>query len=225
MSSYLIGNLVGRLLMSAFLVWLVLLCINRFKFGYSAKRLIRPLPLLSTVTLFFLGLISHAAADTHDKQLFWVSTFPNVGIKEIYIPAEPEWFFETEHHKQHKVLKLTSQAGNDVPAFVQLIQHTFPVAESDYSVVRDAVVERYESQLNTSLTTQPAKENHLSSSSYVATTQYGADSTFHQLDIFLSRGRVWTFNSIVTTEEAGQFQITRDKIFKSIRISPSVTQG
>jgi len=205
--------------MSAFLVWLVLLCINRFKFGYSAKRLIRPLPLLSTITLFFLGLIGHAAADTHDKQLFWVSTFPNVGIQEIYIPAEPEWFFETEHHKQHKVLKLTSQAGNDVPAFVQLIQHTFPVSDSDYPAVRDAVVERYENQLNTVLVAQPSHGNHHSSASFVTTTQYRSDSMFHQLDIFPANGHVWTFSSVVTAEDASRFQTTRGKIFKSIRLS------
>jgi len=219
MSSYLIGNLVGRLLMSAFLVWLVLLCINRFKFGYSAKRLIRPLPLLSTITLFFLGLIGHAAADTQAKQLFWVSTFPDIGIEEIYIPAEPEWLFETELHDQHKTLTLTSQAINDVPAFAQLIQHAFPVSDSNYAVVRDAVVERYENQLNTSLVAQHPKENHLSSTSFVTTTQYRSDSMFHQLDIFPANGRVWTFSSVVTAEEASRFQTTRDKIFKSIRLS------
>ena len=69
MSSYLIGNLAGRLLMSAFLVWLVLLCINRFKPAYSAKRLLRPLPLLAVVTVFIAGLIGHVVSDTGVQQL------------------------------------------------------------------------------------------------------------------------------------------------------------
>jgi len=209
--------------MSAFIVWLVLLCINRFKFGTSAKRLIRPLPLVSTTILFILGLIGHAAADTHDKQLFWVTTFPDIGVHQIYVPAEPEWQFDTEHHDQHKTLSLTSQARHEVPAFIQLTQHEFPVTNSDYPTVIDGITERFAAQLNTSLVAQPAKENHLLSSSFVATTQAGPNSMLHQLDIFLSHDRVWTFSSIVTAEHSSQFQITRNKIFNSIRLSPPQT--
>ena len=162
-------------------------------------------------------------ADTQDKKLFWVSTFPGIGIEEIYIPAEPEWLFETQHHHQHKSLTLTSQTNSDVPALVQLIQHDFQLTESEYPIVRNAVVEKHESQLNTSLAIQTLNDNHLSSQSYIAVTENGSDSMLHQLDIFLSNGRVWTFSSTVTAEYSNQFQITRDKIFKSIQLSPSNT--
>ena len=93
MSSYLIGNLVGRLLMSAFLVWLVLLCINRFKPAYSAKRLLRPLPLLAAVIVFIAGLIGHVVSDTGVQQLTNPadtqnsSVFPEVGDR-IHKPAQ-----------------------------------------------------------------------------------------------------------------------------------------
>lgn len=59
MDAYVIGNLVGRMLMSILIVYLVLLCFNKFDFKKAAGRLKRIVPLVSIVILFILGLAAN----------------------------------------------------------------------------------------------------------------------------------------------------------------------
>ncbi len=56
MDAFAIGNLVGRLLMSAVLVYLLLLIFNRFDFKQSTNRMKGILPIVSVLVLFVLGL-------------------------------------------------------------------------------------------------------------------------------------------------------------------------
>ena len=219
MSSYLIGNLVGRLIMSAFLVWLALLLFNRFNIGVTTKKLIRPLPVLSTIMLFVLGLIGHASADTNNKQLFWVMNFPSVGIKEIYVPAEPQWRFEVENKEQINTLRLTAQSKDDPASVVELSQHAFNVTEQHYPVIRSSIVKRLEKQYRTPLTRTDNQNSHLHSFRFASS--FTADSVIlhNQIDIFLANNRVWTFNTVVTDSDFDKFQIIRGKIFNSIQLT------
>lgn len=57
MSAYLIGNLLGRLVMSLILVWLGLWIWHGFKASKANQRILKPLPLLITLLLFALGLV------------------------------------------------------------------------------------------------------------------------------------------------------------------------
>jgi len=169
MSSYLIGNLIGRFLASAFLVWLVLLCMNKFKPGQSIKRLIRPLPLLSTTMVFILGLIGNAAAETSQKQLFWVTNFPKVGVEEIFIPSNPGY----------------------IAATADLSQHVFRVTQEDYEGVRSAIVEQLGNQLQSQFSATDSKDNHLQSFRY-QTTSNVSNQLLHHI-------RTKIFNSIILT--------------------------
>ena len=218
MSSYLIGNLVGRLIMSALLVWVALLLLNRFNFGKANKKLIRPLPILSTIILFVLGLMGHASADTN-KQLFWVMNFPSVGIEEIYVPAEPQWRFDVDKEEQVTTLRLTAQNKGDLASVAELSQHAFNVTEQHYPIIRSAIVERLESQYDTPLTLTNNQNNHLHSFRFESSFSTGSLLLQNQIDIFLANNRVWTFNTVVTDSGFDKFQIIRGKIFNSIQLT------
>lgn len=56
MSAYLIGNLLGRLVMSFILVWLGLWIWHGFKAGKANRRLLKPIPLIVVLLLFVLGI-------------------------------------------------------------------------------------------------------------------------------------------------------------------------
>ena len=59
--AYIIGNLLGRLIMSAFIVWAVLFLMKRFDYKVATKSLKKPVPMLSIFVLFFLGLLAGAS--------------------------------------------------------------------------------------------------------------------------------------------------------------------
>jgi len=216
MSSYLIGNLIGRFIASAFLVWLALLCINKFKVGQSTKKIIRPLPLLSTTMVFILGLIGNAAAETTEKQLFWVTNFPKVGVEEIYIPSNPSWIYEVKLSDQIKTIHLASQAIDDIAAIADLSQHGFRVTQEDYEDVRAAIVKQLGNQLQSQLSAIGSNDNHLQSFRYQATSNLNNNPLSHQYDIFRANNRIWTFSTVVSESNYSEFQILRTKIFNSI---------
>ncbi|TCK03639.1 hypothetical protein [Marinobacterium mangrovicola] len=59
MDAYVIGNLTGRLLMSVLIVYLVVLCFNKFDFRKAAGRLKGIAPILSIIIVFILGLAAN----------------------------------------------------------------------------------------------------------------------------------------------------------------------
>ena len=149
MSSYLIGNLVGRLLMSAFLVWLILLCINRFNPGLSIRRLIRPLPLLSTFLLFILGLAGNAIAETHHQNALSTSIFPSVGVDEIFIPTEREWLFEAASKELINKILTMAHGHDDFAANAVLLQNAFNASgNKHYISILNVIPERPHGQLD-----------------------------------------------------------------------------
>ena len=229
MSSYLLGNIIGRFIASAFLVWLVLLVINRFSFSTSVKKLIKPLPLIAVLLLFFLGLASNAIAasnsDTtteatnNDKQLFYVTTFPELGIEEIYIPAEPAWRFDTHLENQIKRLTLQSQSVDDVAALIEISQHPFTVQPHQYPVVTQGIVDSLSSQLNARFDKLTTDTNHpLDPVSFQAATTHQGSLLEYRLDVFLHNNRVWTFTSVADLTDQTPFQILRAKVFNSLRL-------
>jgi len=60
MDAYILGNLAGRLLMSALIVYLVLLVLGKFDFRRAARQMKGVLPLLAVVLLFIMGLAAHS---------------------------------------------------------------------------------------------------------------------------------------------------------------------
>ena len=55
--AFILGNLVGRFLMSALIVWIVMMLIKRFDMKLATASLKRPLPILSVFIVFVLGLV------------------------------------------------------------------------------------------------------------------------------------------------------------------------
>lgn len=56
MDSYIVGNIIGRLLMSYCLVWLVLLVINRMNWRLAFQKSKKWYGVLPVVVLFLLGV-------------------------------------------------------------------------------------------------------------------------------------------------------------------------
>ena len=61
--AYVIGNLVGRLLLSAIIVLVVMFIVKKFDMKKAMSSMKRPLPVASVVIIFFLGLLVQAYAD------------------------------------------------------------------------------------------------------------------------------------------------------------------
>jgi hypothetical protein len=60
MSSYLVGNLLGRLLISYVIVWIVMLLMSRIDWRKSFQRTHRWYGVMSIATVYGLGLIALA---------------------------------------------------------------------------------------------------------------------------------------------------------------------
>ena len=78
MTAYFLGNLLGRFVISALIVFVVLLLLNKLQFKPALKRLRRPLPIASTLLIFLLGLATSLRAES-DRALrpFVVTEIPN----------------------------------------------------------------------------------------------------------------------------------------------------
>lgn len=59
--AYLIGNLVGRFVMSVIIVWVVMFFIKRFDFKKSWTSTWKPVPVIFILVVFMLGVLSGAA--------------------------------------------------------------------------------------------------------------------------------------------------------------------
>ncbi|QSR37010.1 hypothetical protein CFI10_18900 [Marinobacterium iners] len=59
MDAYVVGNLLGRLLMSAAIVYLVLFVVGKFDFKFANKKLKSIGSILAIMILFLLGLATN----------------------------------------------------------------------------------------------------------------------------------------------------------------------
>jgi len=60
MDAYILGNLAGRLLMSALIVYLVLFVLCKFDFRRAARRMKGVTSILAIAFLFIVGLAAHS---------------------------------------------------------------------------------------------------------------------------------------------------------------------
>jgi len=148
-------------------------------------------------------------------------------VNEIYIPAEPHWLFETTIEDSVKKITLTPQRNTDILAVVELSQHSFVVPDEQYQTVRNSITDTIEQSLNSSLEVVDTPNNHLDSFSYEGNSVSDGLILRHQLEVFLSNQRIWTFYTVVSEQSDKPFQVFRQKIFKSIRLSntKTATQG
>jgi len=58
--AFLIGNLLGRLIASALVVWFVMLFIKKLDFKAASRSMRSPIPLIAVLLVFILGLASRA---------------------------------------------------------------------------------------------------------------------------------------------------------------------
>jgi len=108
MSGFEIGNLVGRLVMSALIVYVILVLIKKFQFKNAFKSLKRPAPVISIIFIFLIGLAGSAQAATERApRPFDATEFPDAGLI-IYVPSRPEWDVETEQKRNAKTVRLST---------------------------------------------------------------------------------------------------------------------
>jgi hypothetical protein len=62
MTLYLAGNLLGRLVVSYLIVWIVMLFVARFDWRAAFRRSIRWYGILATLALFLLGVLTAKSA-------------------------------------------------------------------------------------------------------------------------------------------------------------------
>lgn len=121
MDAHTLGNLAGRLLMSALLVYIMLLCFNRFQLKVALIKMKRPLAIIGTLLLFILGIAGHAVADERAKRPFAVTAIPQAGL-QIYIPDRPAWHWETEQRQDAHAIVLTTPDHYYPPARMDIVR-------------------------------------------------------------------------------------------------------
>lgn len=120
MSGFEIGNIVGRLLMSALIVYVILLLLKKFQFGVAFRGLKRPLPVISIIIIFLLGLAGSAqAASDRAQRPFDATEFPGAGLI-VYVPSRPEWNVETEQKHNAKTIRLSTPEKYYPPAVIEI---------------------------------------------------------------------------------------------------------
>ncbi len=123
MTLYEVGNLVGRLLASALLVYVAILLLNKFQVKAALLQLKRPFPIAAVIFIFLLGLFGHASAATDSdraKRPFAVTDFPEAGLT-VYIPDRPEWMVHTEKRNTETVIILSTPELYYPPASMEIV--------------------------------------------------------------------------------------------------------
>jgi len=125
--------LVGRLIASGLIIFFVLFLFSKFNLGAALSRLKRPLPLISVLVLFLLGLASGARADDGRALRPFVSTdFYDAQIS-IYVPAKPKWTSAVEPRSGTHALLLTTPAKYYPPASIEIVHnHRLRVNDQEF---------------------------------------------------------------------------------------------
>ena len=122
MDAYIAGELTGRLLVSFLIVYLVLFVVNRFRPKLALRRSVRPLSLIATVLIFFLGLAASVQAEERAKRPFTVTPVPEAGI-QLYVPARPEWTMETSQRTDAVAVILSTPVNYCPPTAIEITYH------------------------------------------------------------------------------------------------------
>jgi len=123
MTDYFIGNLLGRLLMSGLLIYVVLLLFNRFSFREALAGLKRPLSLAMILLVFALGLAgsSHAATvSERAKRPFAVTKIPEAGLS-VFVPDRPSWNLQVQQRRDASAVILSTPDLYYPPASMELV--------------------------------------------------------------------------------------------------------
>lgn len=113
MDAAVIGNLLGRLVASALIVYVVIFCINRFHYKPALQKMRSVWAIAATLLLFMLGLASHVSAQETEQERamhpFAVTKVPEAGL-QIYVPDHPPWHWETAARPNTHAIVLTTPA-------------------------------------------------------------------------------------------------------------------
>ncbi|MGB0866187.1 MAG: hypothetical protein ACPGSC_06740, partial [Granulosicoccaceae bacterium] len=71
---------------------------------------------------FFLGLVGSAKAENQEeKQLFFVMSFPEAKLDDVFLPAEPRWEYQLDKRHSTHALILSSPSSAEYPAVLELV--------------------------------------------------------------------------------------------------------
>jgi hypothetical protein len=198
MDAYVIGNLTGRLLMSAIIVWVVLFAFNKFDLKLAWQKLKRPLPVCAVFLLFLLGLVSGARADddTPKRALrpFTPTTFAEAKLK-VLVPARPQWnSFLTPKRGTSSVTLVSPEKFYPATVLELTHNHRFSIPASE----RDEVAL---SALNTMRQQAGNKDALLKTA--ILRTQYGELEAWVDRHSFTQQGQVFDARSIFAVFDNG----------------------
>lgn len=93
MSAYVIGNLVGRLVMSALIVYVIILLFKRFNASEAFRKMKSPWSIMAVLFIFLLGLAgsTHAAEQERALRPFNITEFPEAGLEVCTIQARVKY--------------------------------------------------------------------------------------------------------------------------------------
>jgi len=133
MSAYVIGSLVGRFVMSALIVYIILLLIKRFNAGEALKKMKSPWSIMGVLLIFLLGLAGSAHASEQMRALrpFNITDFPSAGL-QVYVPSRPKWNVFTEKRQDGEAILLSTP------------QNYYPLAVIEITLLKNMRVKKAE---------------------------------------------------------------------------------
>lgn len=123
MTAYDIGGIAGRMLASVVIVYFIVLIFNRFRFKVAISKLVRPLPIISIIAIFVLGIAVNAQADTTPETAlrpFAVTKIPEAGLI-VYIPNNPPWNMQLQKRKGAVAVILSTPPLYYPPASMEIV--------------------------------------------------------------------------------------------------------
>ena len=196
MTAYFLGNLLGRFIISALIVYVVLLLLNKFQFKPALNRLRRPLPIASILLIFLLGLATSLRAESgRALRPFVVTEIPKAGLS-VYVPERPKWQFTTEPRAGTYAVILTTPEKYYPPASMEIVlNHRLRVSRAELE--KTAVT-----ALNT--VRQNAGLTHLITASDLKPVTYGDIQAYEDHYELQSDGETYSVKSVMGIMPSGR---------------------
>ena len=195
MSAYVIGNIVGRLVMSGFIVYVLLVIINRFQFKLAFQRLKRPLPIISIIFVFLFGFAMNVQAnDARDERPFYVIELPKAGLS-VYVPERPTWEYSLDKRVGTYAVLLNTPEEYYPPASMEIVLNR--KLRIDQSELHEVAITAFNTARK-SVGISPLNENNLQN------VTYGAIEALEDVYEIVSDGRTYSVKNALGIMPSGR---------------------
>ncbi len=121
MSAYVLGSLVGRFVLSALIVYIIILLFKRFNARDALRKMKSPWSLMGVLLVFVLGLAgsAHAAESSAASGTFDIKDFPKAGL-QVHVPSKPAWNVQTEARRDAEAILLSTPQNHTPLAVIEM---------------------------------------------------------------------------------------------------------